>query len=85
VSIEVRLPGDVRVLGAGTTLSGLIDDLDRQRPGLREQLLDDSGLRRYLNVYVGGADVRYGDGLATLLSDGDIVTVLPAGAPERPA
>ena len=85
MSIEVRLPGDVRVLGVGTTLSDLIDDLDRLQPGLREQLLDDSGLRRYLNVYVGGADVRYGDGLATALSDGDIVTVLPAGAPERSA
>ena len=82
MSVQVRLPGGEWVTVAGSTVSELIDDLDRQRPGMRERLLDDSGLRRYVNVYVGAADVRYGVGLSTSVPAGAEVTILPAGAPE---
>lgn len=89
-SVEVRLPAVLRayaggaasVTADGVSVAAVLDDLRGPHPTLVEHLLDDSGLRRYLNVYVGGRDVRLADGLATAVTDGDVVTILPAGAPE---
>jgi MoaD family protein len=88
MSIEVRIPTILRqytggakaVEGTGDTLSALIDDLESRHPGLRQRLVDDDGLRRFVNVYLNDEDVRFLDGLKTQVSDGDSVTVLPAVA-----
>jgi molybdopterin converting factor small subunit len=47
---------------------------------LRERITEDGGLRRFVNVYVSGEDIRFRDGLETELTDGDEVTILPAVA-----
>ena len=47
---------------------------------MRDRLVDDKGLRRFVNVYLNDEDVRFLDGLGTQVSDGDTVTVLPAVA-----
>ena len=88
MSIEVRIPtilrtytgGEKAVEGKGTTLAELIDDLDGRYSGIRERLVDDKGLRRFVNVYLNDEDVRFLDGLETKLNDGDSVTILPAVA-----
>jgi sulfur-carrier protein len=88
MSIEVRIPtilrtytgGEKAVEGSGSTLSELIDDLEARHGGLRDRLVDEKGLRRFVNVYVNDEDVRFLDGLATPVKDGDNVTVLPAVA-----
>jgi MoaD family protein len=88
MSIEVRIPTILRnytggaksVEGAGDTLAGLIADLDERYTGLQERLVDDSGLRRFVNVYLNDEDVRFLGGLETPVKDGDTVTVLPAVA-----
>jgi MoaD family protein len=88
MSIEVRIPtilrqytgGEKAVEGKGSTLAELIDDLDSRHPGLRDRLVDDKGLRRFVNVYLNDEDVRFLDGLETKVQDGDNVTVLPAVA-----
>jgi len=88
MAIEVRIPtilrtytdGAKQVEGTGSTLGELIADLDRQHDGLRERLVDDGGLRRFVNVYLNDEDVRFLAGLDTPLRDGDTVTVLPAVA-----
>ena len=88
MSIEVRIPtilrqytgGEKAVDGSGGTLSELIDDLESRHAGLRGRLVDDKGLRRFVNVYLNDEDVRFLGGLETPLSDGDTVTVLPAVA-----
>ena len=88
MSIEVRIPtilrqytgGEKAVEGSGGTLQELIVDLDARHPGLRDRLLDDKGLRRFVNVYLNDEDVRFLGGLETAVSDGDSVTVLPAVA-----
>jgi MoaD family protein len=88
MAIEVRVPtilrtytdGEKVVTGSGATLQDLIADLDGRHPGLRERLMDDGGLRRFVNVYLNDEDVRFLGGLDTPLSDGDSVTVLPAVA-----
>ncbi|MGH8938631.1 MAG: MoaD/ThiS family protein [Actinomycetes bacterium] len=88
MSIEVRIPtilrqytaGEKAVEGSGSTLAEVIDDLEARNPGLRDRLVDDKGLRRFVNVYLNDEDVRFLGGLETSVRDGDHVTVLPAVA-----
>jgi sulfur-carrier protein len=88
MAIEVRIPtilrtytdGEKSVDGEGASLSALIDDLESNHPGLKERLIDNGDLRRFVNVYVNDEDVRFLGGLEATLSDGDQVVVLPAVA-----
>ena len=88
MSIEVRIPTILRtytgeqksVTGEGASLSALIDDLESSYPGIKDRLLQDGDLRRFVNVYVSGEDIRFLDGLDTSVEDGDEVTILPAVA-----
>jgi len=58
----------------------VLRDLLALHGGLRERLVDDGGLRRFVNVYLNDEDVRFLGGLETPVHDGDTVTVLPAVA-----
>jgi molybdopterin converting factor small subunit len=82
----VRIPTPLRTLtggadevtAAGNTLAELIEDLERKHPGMRDRLLDEKGVRRFVNIYVGEEDVRFLDGLKTTLKAGDQVSIVPA-------
>lgn len=82
----VRIPAPLRTLtagkdevtAAGGTVGELIEDLDKKHPGLKDRLLDDKGVRRFVNIYVGEEDVRFLDGLKTELRAGDKVSIVPA-------
>jgi sulfur-carrier protein len=87
--ITVRIPQPLRgltgdkptVQSAGATLADCIKDLEANFPGMRDRLMDESGqLRRFVNVYVNGDDVRFSEGLGTALKDGDEVSIVPAVA-----
>jgi sulfur-carrier protein len=88
MAVEVRIPTILRsytdgakaVEGKGETIDELFSDIDARHPGLRDRLVDDGALRRFVNVYLNDEDVRFLGGLATPLGDGDVVTVLPAVA-----
>jgi MoaD family protein len=89
MAIEVRIPtilrsytgGDKAVDGKGETLGELFDDLDTRHSGLRDRLIGEGGsLNRFVNVYLNDEDVRFLGGVQTPLSDGDVVTILPAVA-----
>ncbi len=88
MAIEVRIPTILRtytdgaksVQGSGETLDELFSDIDARHDGLRGRLVDGSGLRRFVNVYLNDEDVRFLGGLAAPVQDGDTVTVLPAVA-----
>ena len=88
MAIEVRIPtilrtytdGAKQVEGTGSTLDELFGDLEQRHGGLRDRLVDDKGLRRFVNVYLNDEDVRFLSGLDTPVKDGDTVTVLPAVA-----
>ncbi|MDP9392905.1 MAG: MoaD/ThiS family protein, partial [Actinomycetota bacterium] len=71
MSVTVRVPtilrtytgGAAEVSAEGETLSAVIDDLERNHPGIRARVVDESGkLRRFVNVYVGDEDVRFAEG-----------------------
>ena len=89
MSITVRIPTPLRkltqeqdvVTADGGTLSACIDGLEASFPGLKERLLDETGeLRRFVNIYVNGEDVRFQDGVSTALKPGDEVSIVPAVA-----
>lgn len=88
MAVEVRIPtilrsftgGEKAVTAEGSSLASVITDLDASYPGIGDRLLDDSGLRRFINVYLNDEDVRFLDGLSTPVSDNDSITILPAVA-----
>ena len=88
MAIEVRVPTILRqytadakvVTASGATIGEVVADLDANHPGIGDRLLDERGLRRFVNVYLNDEDVRFLDGLATPVADGDSITILPAVA-----
>lgn len=73
--------GDAKVLVPGSSVAEVLDALESKYPGIGERLRDDSGqIRRFVNVFVNGQNVRDGDGLETRLSIGDEVGIIPAMA-----
>ncbi len=88
MAVEVRIPtilrtytgGEKVVSAQGSSLQEVVSDLDASYPGIAERLMDESGLRRFVNVYLNDEDVRFLDGLSTAVADGDSVTILPAVA-----
>jgi molybdopterin synthase sulfur carrier subunit len=89
MAVTVRIPTTLRPLSGGvaqvsvegSTLSEVIAALEAAHPGFADRLLDDAGqLRKFVNVFVADDDVRYLDGLATAVSDGDTVSIIPAVA-----
>lgn len=64
----------------GATVGEALDAVFDEHDGLRERITEDGGLRRFVNVYVSGEDIRFKDGLDTELDDGDEVQILPAVA-----
>ena len=88
MAIEVRIPTILRtytdgaraVEGSGETLRAVLDDLEVRHPGIHDRIVDEGGLRRFVNVYLNDEDVRVLDGLETSVGDGDTVVILPAMA-----
>jgi sulfur-carrier protein len=82
----VRIPAALRTLtggadevnAAGATVGDVLDDLDKRHPGLKERLIDEKGVRRFINIYVGEEDVRFTGGLGTSLKAGDQISIIPA-------
>ena len=87
MSIKVRIPAPMQKLtngkaqaeAKGATVSDLIEDLERQFPGMKERLCDSSGkLKRFINIYVNQEDIRFLETESTKLKDGDEVSIVPA-------
>ena len=89
MSVTIKIPTQLRAVtgGAaeasaeGATVAEVLDSLYQTHGELRERIAGDDGeLRRFVNVYLGGEDIRFLEGLATPVSDGDELTILPAVA-----
>ncbi len=87
--VDVRLPtilraaagGQATVEAEGATVGEVFDDLIRQHPGLRDQLLTTDGeLHRHLNIYLNDDDIRYLGKLDAKVDVHDTVTLMPAVA-----
>ncbi len=89
MALNVRVPQPLRNLtggastgqSSGGTLADCVSALDTSYPGMRDRLLDEGGeIRRFVNIFVNGDDVRFLSGLKTELKDGDEVSIVPAVA-----
>lgn len=73
--------GEARVQAGGATVGEVIDDLEARYPGIKGRVCEADGrIRRFVNVFVNGANVRGGDGERTALKAGDEVGIVPAMA-----
>lgn len=88
-SIQVLIPtplrrftdGQARVSGGGGTVGELLTELNIRYPGLKERICEEDGdIRRFVNVFVNGENVRERDGAATAVKPGDEVGIIPAMA-----
>ncbi|HEY8171639.1 MAG TPA: ubiquitin-like small modifier protein 1 [Dehalococcoidia bacterium] len=86
---QIRIPMPLRkltneqdvVASDALTLAAAVDGLEAQYPGIKERLVDDTGqIRRFVNVYVNGEDVRFLDNINTALKPSDEVSIVPAVA-----
>ena len=89
MSVTVRIPaplraitgGESEVAVAGSSVSQALGELESRFPAIRARLRDNEGaLRRFVNLYVNGEDVRFLQGLDTSLKTGDEVSIIPAVA-----
>ena len=88
MAIEVRIPTILRtytdgaraVEGSGDTLRSLLDDLETRHPGIHDRIVDDTGLRRFVNVYLNDEDIRYLQERSTPVEPRDTLMILPAMA-----
>jgi molybdopterin synthase sulfur carrier subunit len=92
MSVSVRVPTPLRkftqgvdeVDVQGSTVKALVEDMESKYPGIKERICDESGkIRRFVNVYVNGDDIRFLQNLETTLKDGDRISIVPAIAGGR--
>jgi sulfur-carrier protein len=89
MAVQVRIPTILRkhtggakaVESKGSTIGEIIDRLDADHPGLKSAIIADAGeIHRFINIYLNDEDVRFSGALETPVSDGDVVSILPAVA-----
>jgi molybdopterin synthase sulfur carrier subunit len=88
-AIQVLIPaplrrytnGETKVGASGTTVGEVLAELDARYPGIKERVCDPDGeIRRFVNVFVNGENVRKLQGAATPVKSGDEVGIIPAMA-----
>jgi MoaD family protein len=86
---KIRIPTPLRKLTNdqeivetnGANLADAIDALEKDYPGIKDRICDEAGqIRRFVNIYVNGEDVRFLDNVNTKLDAGDEVSIVPAVA-----
>jgi len=86
MAVKVRIPtplqkltqGKEEVDGIAGTVIALVNDLDRNYPGLAERISENNKIRRFVNIYVNDEDIRFLNAEETLVKDGDEVSIVPA-------
>jgi molybdopterin synthase sulfur carrier subunit len=87
MSVRVRVPTPLRkftqgadeVNAQGTTIKTLVEDLEKNFPGIKERICDETGkIRRFVNVYLNGDDIRFLQNLETAVKEGDNISIVPA-------
>ncbi len=88
MSISVRIPTILRpytqdkkiVEAEGFSVAEVVNNLEKQFPGIGARLLENGALRKFINVYINDDDVRFLNGIDSPTKDGDSITILPAVA-----
>jgi len=92
MAVKVRVPTPLRkftqgadeVSAQGNNVKAIVEDLEKSFPGIKERICDETGkVRRFVNVYVNGDDIRFLQNLQTSLKEGDSISIVPAIAGGR--
>lgn len=84
---SIRIPAPLRkltneqelVTATGSNIGEIIADLDKNHPGLKERICDESGnVRRFVNIFINDEDIRFLDEKATAVKDTDEISIVPA-------
>lgn len=87
MAVRVRVPTPLRkytqgadeVNAEGGSVKALVENLEKNYPGIKERICDETGkVRRFVNVYVNGDDIRFLQNLETSLKEGDNISIVPA-------
>lgn len=87
MAIKVRIPTPLRkltngsdeVTAEGSNISAIIEDLEKNYPGLKERICEPDGkLRRFVNIYLNDEDIRFKKNMETELKDADELSIIPA-------
>ncbi|GAB6072971.1 MoaD/ThiS family protein [Venenivibrio stagnispumantis] len=85
--VTVRIPTALRRITQGqgevkieaNTIGELIENLEKEFPGIKDRLVDENGeIRKFVNFFVNDEDIRFLQGKDTPLKDGDVVAIIPA-------
>ncbi|MBE7413960.1 MAG: MoaD/ThiS family protein [Deltaproteobacteria bacterium] len=85
--VKVRIPTPLRkltngsdeVAATGANVAEIIEDLERNYPGLKERICEDDGkLRRFVNIYLNDEDIRFKENMDTRLKENDELSIIPA-------
>ena len=78
-SVLQRVIGSKSVAAEGKTIAEVLERINTQYPGFREQItMEDGSLHRFVNIYVNDEDIRFMQQLETPVETGDVVSILPA-------
>jgi molybdopterin converting factor small subunit len=88
MAIKVQIPpalrqhtdGKTLIEATGATVQAVLDNVGATYPALAGRIFDNGQLKRFVNLYLNNEDVRYLDNLATPVSDGDELAIIPAVA-----
>ena len=87
MAVTVRIPTPLRTLTGGNeevaleapaTVGDAVEQLEKKHPGVRDRLLDEKGVRKFINIYVGEEDIRFLEGLKTKLKGDEQLSIVPA-------
>ena len=89
MTVKLRIPTPLRSLSGGAselsveggTVSEVLATLEKEHPGFWQRIYDDTGeIRRFVNIYVAGEDIRFLKGVETPVKDGEEISIVPAVA-----
>lgn len=87
MAVKVRIPTPLRkltngsdeVLVEGANVAELIENLEKNYPGLKERICEADGkLRRFVNLYLNDEDIRFKKNMDTELKENDELSIIPA-------
>ena len=87
MAAKVRIPAPLRKLTKdqamvdtnGSTIEEVLSDLEKNYPGIRERICDETGqIRRFINIFVNGEDIRFKEGIKTKVISNAEISIIPA-------
>ena len=87
MAAKVRIPAPLRKLtkdqavvsSSGSTIEEILSDLEKNYPGIKERICDETGqIRRFINIFLNGEDIRFKDGANTKVSNDSEISIIPA-------